>query len=117
MKEIVETFTQYDHNTNSNYTHTRVRCTGCGAEITPKGSPTTKRVLKALTDACRHCSGATSGDRRGNWWSAFGLDKNPYVYGPMPYKRTSEFWRRVEARERGWMSWKWSDCNYRILEV
>ena len=36
------------------------------------------------------------------WWTAFGLYTNPYVYGPMPWKRTSLKWRIQEAIERGW---------------
>jgi len=43
------------------------------------------------------------------WWKEFGLDSNPYVYGPMPPKRTSQFYRMQEARRMGWMSWIWVD--------
>ena len=37
------------------------------------------------------------------WWREnFGLYTNPYVYGPMPWKRTGAIWRKREAIERGW---------------
>ena len=37
------------------------------------------------------------------WWrEEFGLYNNPYIYGPMPWKRTSLHHRRCEAIERGW---------------
>ena len=88
----------------------------CGAEVTPKGYPTTKKVQTALTAACRQCSEPVRYSHCGNWWTEFGLAKNPYVYGPMPWKRTSEFWRRVEARERGWPAWHWSDCQYSVVQ-
>ena len=72
--------------------------------------------IRATTDErCplveRQCSVCNPVVRQGgtNWWSAFGLRKNPYVYGPMPYKRTSERWRLEEARKRGWLAWYWVD--------
>ena len=38
-----------------------------------------------------------------NWWREnFGLYDNPYIYGPMPWKRTSDKYRKQEAIERGW---------------
>ncbi len=33
-----------------------------------------------------------------NWWKPLGLKVNPYVYGPMPYKRTCIHHRRAESR-------------------
>ena len=44
-----------------------------------------------------------------NWWTALGFEKNPYVYGPMPWKRTSQYWRRVEARNTKMIAWRWND--------
>ena len=35
------------------------------------------------------------------WWHDLGLDRNPYVYGPMPYKRTGIAYRRAEALASG----------------
>ena len=46
------------------------------------------------------------------WWTAFGLYNNPYIYGPMPWKRTSKTWRRVEALERGWFVSKKKEPEY-----
>ena len=37
-----------------------------------------------------------------NWWVLLGLSKNPYIYGPMPWKKTNLKYRRAEAIERGW---------------
>ena len=36
------------------------------------------------------------------WWLDLGIKNNPYVYGPMPWKRTALKWRIQEAIERGW---------------
>jgi len=44
-----------------------------------------------------------------NWWKEFGLESNPYVYGPMPRLRTSVRYRIEEARRMGWMAWTWDD--------
>lgn len=38
---------------------------------------------------------------KGWWREEFGLYSNPYVYGPMPWKRTSLKYRKMEA-EHGW---------------
>lgn len=41
--------------------------------------------------------------RKLGWWREnFGLKQNPYIYGPMPWKRTSRKYRLQEAIERGW---------------
>lgn len=43
------------------------------------------------------------GDKNGlGWWRDFGLYINPFIYGPMPWKRTSLRYRKQEAIERGW---------------
>ena len=116
MKTIVETFTTYNPKTNSNQTHTRLRCEDCGAEVTPKGAPGTQKVERAVAATCKHCS-FTKQQCGSNWWSALGLKTNPYVYGPMPYRRTSQFWRRVEAKERGWLAWYWKDSQYKVTQL
>lgn len=36
------------------------------------------------------------------WWVHLGCLSNPYVYGPMPWKRTALKWRVIEAIQRGW---------------
>lgn len=43
------------------------------------------------------------------WWEEFGLEHNPYVYGPMPWKRTGQRYRMIEAGQRGWVCWRWDD--------
>ena len=35
------------------------------------------------------------------WWHDFGLKRNPYIYGPMPWKKTSDKFRRAEALASG----------------
>ena len=41
--------------------------------------------------------------RQKGWWrEVFNLYNNPYVYGPMPWKRISRAHRQAEAVERGW---------------
>ena len=40
--------------------------------------------------------------RSSSWWRAFGLMTNPYIYGPMPWKRSNLKYRKQEAVERGW---------------
>lgn len=43
------------------------------------------------------------GKKKGlGWWREFGLYHNPYVYGPMQWKRNSIQHRREEAVMRGW---------------
>lgn len=37
-----------------------------------------------------------------NWWTLMGIQNNPYIYGPMPWKRTNRRCRKAEAIERGW---------------
>jgi len=52
------------------------------------------------------------GDKNGlGWWRDFGLYNNPYIYGPMPWKKTSLRHRKREAIERGWHKPKNSEKN------
>ena len=87
---------------------TRITCSKCGNETSVKGRCTTVKAKAAVERKCKPCNPVT---RQGgsNWWSQFGLKKNPYVYGPMPYKRTAERWRLEEARRMGWLAWYWVD--------
>jgi len=87
---------------------TLITCGDCGNEITVQGHMTCLQAQRAIERKCRPCNPVT---RQGgtNWWSQFGLKKNPYVYGPMPRLRTSERWRIEEARQRGWLAWYWND--------
>ena len=42
------------------------------------------------------------GDKNGlGWWRELGLYENPYIYGPMPWKKTSKVHRRAEAIANG----------------
>lgn len=89
-------------------TVTIITCQECGNHTYVPGRITTKKAQHAISRDCRQCNPVI---RQGgtNWWHQFGLSKNPYVYGPMPRKRTSERWRLEEARQRGWLAWYWVD--------
>ena len=89
-------------------TFTHITCCDCGNETSVKGRSTTAKAKAAVERKCKPCKPVT---RQGgtNWWSQFDLKKNPYVYVPMPRKRTSERWRLEEARRMGWLAWYWVD--------
>ena len=63
----------------------------------------------ALGRPCGACNPCRNPLVKQGWWLAFGLDRNPYVYGPMPRLRTSTRYRLEEARRMGWMAWTWND--------
>ena len=46
------------------------------------------------------------------WWLDLAIKHNPYIYGPMPWKRTSQIHRRQEAIERGWYTPKKKNPDY-----
>ena len=89
-------------------TFTIITCCDCGNETSVKGRCTNAKAKAAVERKCKPCNPVT---RQGgtNWWSQFGLKKNPYVYGPMPRLRTSVRWRIEEARKMGWLAWYWVD--------
>ena len=89
-------------------TFTSITCNACGNQTSVVGRMTSQKALQAVERQCSVCNPVV---RQGgtNWWSQFGLKKNPYVYGPMPHKRTSERWRLEEARKMGWLAWHWVD--------
>lgn len=87
---------------------TLVTCSNCGAETKVNGTLANKKVERALNRNCRTCN-PPSNPYKDAWWKQFGLDKNPYVYGPMPRLRTSQRYRIEEARRMGWMAWTWQD--------
>ena len=90
-------------------THTTMCCDKCGKERAVEGKPNTKHIERALQQPCL-CSKTFHKPQHGaNWWAAFGLSKNPGIYGPMPWKRTGMFWRMKEARETGLLCWRWVD--------
>lgn len=92
----------------NNRTHTQLTCTACGAVTHVKAGLSTKTTREAMARRCGSCAPRNRLCGTG-WWRQFGLEKNCYVYGPMPHKRTSERWRLQEARERGWLAWYWVD--------
>lgn len=62
-----------------------------------------KQKTKMSYDGTLDVDNIPYGHKNGlGWWRDFGLYHNPYVYGPMPWKRTSQNWRKQEAIERGW---------------
>ena len=87
---------------------TLITCSQCGAKTKAKGSLTSKAVEDCLSRPCRTCNPPFIPHQEG-WWKQFGLDSNPYVYGPMPRLRTSQRYRMEEARRMGWMAWTWND--------
>ncbi len=89
-------------------TFTLITCCDCGNQTGVNGRSTSQKAQATIERKCKPCNPVT---RQGgtNWWSQFGLKKNPYVYGPMPRLRTSERWRIEEARQRGWLAWYWND--------
>lgn len=92
-----------------NRTITVVTCADCGNETKPVGAIDTKKVQEAIKRPCKACTPSRGPYNANGWWKQFGLDSNPYVYGPMPRKRTSQIYRMQEARRMGWMSWIWDD--------
>ena len=66
----------------------------------PKGFQ--KRKVKALSTGAASVDDIPFAHKEVGWWRQFGLYHNPYVYGPMPWKRTSSKHRKSEAIERGW---------------
>ena len=62
-----------------------------------------KRKQRLIRSGCVDTKSIPYGDVNGlGWWRQFGLYSNPYVYGPMPYKRNGIKHRREEAILRGW---------------
>ena len=90
-------------------TFTVFECQDCGATTRVPGRQTSKKAQTALNRSCRACSPVSFVRSSSGWWHDFGLAKNPYVYGPMPYKRTGERYRLEEARQRGWVAFMWQD--------
>lgn len=115
-KQVVGEVKRYNASHSRTETHQIVRCDCCGNETFPKGKPGCKRVKLSLQQSCKVCEPIVQHQHGSNWWSKFGLHKNPYVYGPMPWKRTGEFWRRVEAREAGTCCWNWTENPYKVIQ-
>lgn len=62
-----------------------------------------KRKQRLIRTGCVDTKSIPYGDTNGlGWWRDHGLYHNPYVFGPMPYKRNGIKHRREEAILRGW---------------
>ena len=92
-----------------NRTYTVLECTNCGATTRVVGKLGSKKARVAQERACATCTPRHFHRPSQGWWVAFGLDKNPYVYGPMRHKRTGIRFRMEEARRMGWTAWTWND--------
>ena len=86
-----------------------MECSVCGATTHVKAGIDTKMAQAALERPCRACNPVRNPLVNQGWWLEFGLDRNPYVYGPMPRLRTSTRYRLEEARRMRWMAWTWDD--------
>ena len=93
----------------NNRVRTVITCSDCGAVTHTDSSIDTKSTKKAIARACKACTPRTFPLNNQGWWIELGLDKNPYVYGPMPRLRTGRQYRMEEARRMGWMAWTWND--------
>ena len=85
-----------------------IECSLCGSTTHTNAGINAKTSKAAIERSCGACMPCNPLVNEG-WWNEFGLDKNPYVYGPMPRSRTSQRYRIEEARRMGWMAWTWHD--------
>lgn len=92
-----------------NRVRTVIECSLCGATTHAKASIGTKTAQRAIQRPCRACTPSINPLINQGWWKEFGLNENPYVYGPMPRLRTSRQHRLEEARRMGWTAWSWHD--------
>ena len=86
-----------------------ITCSDCGATTHINAGADTKTAKQAIERACKTCNPTQLSLNNQSWWLQFGLNKNPYVYGPMPRLRTGRQYRMEEARRMGWMAWTWDD--------
>jgi len=93
----------------NNRVRTIITCSHCGATTFTNTGIDTKTSQQAIQRPCKTCNPTHNPLINQGWWLEFGLDKNPYVYGPMPRLRTGRQYRMEEARRMGWMSWTWND--------
>ena len=92
-----------------NRVRTVMECSVCGAKTRVKAGIDTKTAQAVLERPCGACNPVKNPLANQRWWLEFGLECNPYVYGPMPRLRTSTRYRLEEARRMGWMAWTWDD--------
>ena len=88
-----------------NRVRTVMECSVCSATTHVKAAIDTKTAHAALKRPRGACNPVRNPLINQGWWLEFGLDHNPYVYGPMPRLRTSVRYRLEEARRMGWMAW------------
>ena len=93
----------------NNRVRTVIECQSCGATTHVNAGMDTKRSKAAIARSCKACKPPQNLPINQGWWLEFGLDKNPYIYGPMPRLRTGLRYRMEEARRMGWMAWVWHD--------
>ena len=93
----------------NNRVRTIITCNNCGATTFTNTGIHTKTTQQAIQRSCGTCSPKQLPLINQGWWIELGLDKNPYVYGPMPRLRTGKRYRIEEARRMGWMAWTWND--------
>lgn len=92
-----------------NRKRTVIECQSCGATTYIKAGIGTRRSKAAIERSCKACQPPQNLPINQGWWLEFGLDKNPYIYGPMPRLRTGLRYRMEEARRMGYMAWVWKD--------
>ena len=93
----------------NNRVRTVIECINCGATTYTNNGINSKTSQRAIQRSCKICTPIHNRLCGQGWWLAFGLDKNPYVYGPMQRLRTGRQYRLEEARRMGWMAWTWKD--------
>tara|TARA_B100000073_G_scaffold166988_1_gene138235 strand:+ start:3146 stop:3490 length:345 start_codon:yes stop_codon:yes gene_type:complete len=93
----------------NNRVKTVIECSVCGATTKTNAGMDTKTSKQAIERPCGTCIPVHNHLTQIGWWLEFNLDKNPYVYGPMPRLRTGRQYRMEEARRNGWMAWTWDD--------
>ena len=91
-----------------NRKRTVLECPLCGSTTHVKAGIDTKTSKDAIKRSCKACTPFKGLINQG-WWKEFRLDKNPYIYGPMPRLRTGLRYRMEEARRMGYMAWTWHD--------
>ena len=102
MKSANQTYVDYK-------VKTEITCNDCGNRTYVNAGINTATVEKSLSRPCCSCYPPSFPLVNVGWWKEFGLDSNPYVYGPMLRLRTGRDYRMEESRRMGWMSWTWQD--------
>ena len=86
-----------------NRVRTVMECSVCGATTHVKAGINTKTAQAPLGRPCGACNPVRNPLVNQGWWLEFGLDRNPYVYEPMPRLRTST--RIALKRQDGGDGW------------